>query len=259
MESKHILVVEDETSTRSLLTETLTSAGYRVTSVGDGNDALKTSRADPPDLVVCDLVVPGLDGLQLIPKLKSGKDFAAPVVIVVTGRKQDKDRQAAMDAGADVFLTKPVVVKNLLASVREHLPIEEPEPEPEQKEQTPQKHILVLEDEPSTLLLLEEILAGAGYRVTGVDSGTRALKAVRSDPPDLVLSDLTVPGIDGFQFTGMLQRDGNFTAPVVVLSGRTSDEDKRRALEAGASAFLNKPVDREKLLATIAEQLAPKE
>ncbi len=121
-----------------------------------------------------------------------------------------------------------------------------------------QKHILVLEDEPSTLLLLEEILSGAGYRVTGIDNGTKALKAVQADPPDLILSDLNVPGLDGYQFVSMVRRGGDRPVPIIVLSGRISDEDKRHALEAGANLFMNKPVDREQLLAAVTGQLEKK-
>ena len=121
-----------------------------------------------------------------------------------------------------------------------------------------QKHILVLEDEPSTLLLLKEILSGAGYRVTGVDNGTRALKEVRSDPPDLIVSDLNVPGLDGYTFTSMVTRGSDSGIPIIVLTGRMGDDDERHALEAGAKVYLNKPVERDKLLATVAEQLGKK-
>ncbi len=121
-----------------------------------------------------------------------------------------------------------------------------------------QKHILILEDEPSTLTLLEDIVASAGHRVTGAKDGTAALKLARSDPPDLAVVDLIVPGLSGFQLISMLRRDGNFAGvPIVVVSGRSRDEDIRAALEAGANLFLSKPIDRDKLLAGIAGLLSP--
>jgi DNA-binding response OmpR family regulator len=117
------------------------------------------------------------------------------------------------------------------------------------------RHILVVEDERPTLALLEKILAGAGYRVTGVLDGIAALKAAHADPPDLVLLDLIIPGIDGYGVCALLKRDRAFHAPIAVLTGRTSEKDVKAAFEAGADAVLHKPIDCRVLLAKISELL----
>ncbi len=114
----------------------------------------------------------------------------------------------------------------------------------------------MVEDERPTLTLLEKILTGAGYRVTGVLDGIAALKAARADPPDLVLLDLIIPGVDGYGVCALLKRDATFHAPVVVLSGRTNEKDVKAAMGAGADAFLPKPIDRLTLLAKVTELLA---
>jgi len=113
----------------------------------------------------------------------------------------------------------------------------------------------VVEDERPTLTLLEKILVAAGYRVTGVADGIAALKSVRADPPDLVLLDLIIPGVDGYGVCALLKRDRNFHAPIAVLSGRTLEKDVKAAFGAGADAFLPKPLDRIALLAKISELL----
>jgi DNA-binding response OmpR family regulator len=118
------------------------------------------------------------------------------------------------------------------------------------------RHILVVEDERPTLVLIEKILVGAGYRVTGALDGIAALKAVRSDPADLVLLDLIIPGIDGYGVCSLLKRDRTFRAPVVVLSGRFAEKDIKAARDVGADAFLTKPIDRQALLAEISRLLA---
>ena len=118
------------------------------------------------------------------------------------------------------------------------------------------RHILVVEDELPTLTLLEKILVAASYRVTGVRNGIDALKAAHADPPDLVLLDLIIPGIDGYGVCALLKRDSTFHAPVVVLSARTNERDIKAALDAGADTFMSKPVDRKALLAKISELLA---
>lgn len=118
------------------------------------------------------------------------------------------------------------------------------------------RHILVVEDERPTLMLLEKILTGAGYRATGVLDGIAALKAARADPPDLVLLDLIIPGVDGYGVCALLKRDRTFRAPVVILSARTKETDIKAAFAAGADAFLVKPIDRQAMLAKISELLA---
>ena len=114
---------------------------------------------------------------------------------------------------------------------------------------------MVVDDEAPIRMLLERILQSAGYRVTSVPDGTAALKAAREDPPDLAISDLSMPGIDGFTLCSMLKRDKTFKAPILVLSGRISEKDHQDALRAGANAFVSKPVERESLLATVAKWL----
>jgi len=118
------------------------------------------------------------------------------------------------------------------------------------------KHILVVDDEAPVRLLLEKILQSAGYRVTSVPDGMAALKAAREDPPDLAICDLSMPGIDGFTVCSMFRRNKTFKAPVLVLSGRISEKDIQTARKAGADAFIPKPVERERLLAAVAEWLA---
>lgn len=118
------------------------------------------------------------------------------------------------------------------------------------------KHILVVDDEAPVRLLLEKILESAGYRVTSVPEGTAALKAARETPPDLVICDLSMPVIDGFTVCSMLKRNRTFRSPILVLSGRVSEKDIQAARKAGADEFISKPVQREKLLAAVAEWLA---
>ena len=118
------------------------------------------------------------------------------------------------------------------------------------------KHILVVDDEAPIRLLLQKILESAGYRVTAVADGMLSLKVAREDPPDLAICDLSMPGMDGFSVCSILKRTKSFKSPVLVLSGRVSEKDTQAALKTGADAFIPKPVEREKLLTTVAEWLA---
>jgi CheY-like chemotaxis protein len=117
---KHVLVADDEAPIRLLLEKILESAGYRVTSVPDGTAALKVAREDPPDLAICDLSMPGIDGFTLSSMFKRNKTFKAPILIL-SGRISEKDHRAALKAGADAFIPKPVERESLLATVAKWL------------------------------------------------------------------------------------------------------------------------------------------
>ena len=117
------------------------------------------------------------------------------------------------------------------------------------------RHVLVVEDECSALTLIEKMLVGAGYRVTGVPDGIAALKVSLADPPDLAIIDLVISGVDGCGVCALLKRSSGFHAPIVVLSGRTTAKDVDVALGAGADAVLPKPVDRAALLARASQLL----
>ena len=121
-----------------------------------------------------------------------------------------------------------------------------------------QKHILVVEDEAPFQLFLQKLLQNAGYRVSAVPEGRAAIKRAREDRPDLVLLDLIMPGMDGYATCSMLKRADRRAAPVLVLSGRTTDKDEKAAYAAGADAFLRKPVDGDVLLERIRNLLEPK-
>jgi len=114
-----------------------------------------------------------------------------------------------------------------------------------------EKHILLLEDEPDTRAMMEAMIRSGGYRVTAVETGNAAVTAAREDPPDLVVSDLNVPGLDGIKFIAMLRHIRTFEAPIIVVSGLTRERAAQGARDAGADDFLAKPVTRDVLLERI--------
>jgi two-component system response regulator MprA len=120
------------------------------------------------------------------------------------------------------------------------------------------RHILVVDDEPPIRLLVQKILEVEGYQVTAVASGTAALREVRTWQPDLVVLDLSMPGLDGHATCAMLKRDATRRMPVVILSARSGERDLLQARDAGCDAFLNKPINRAALVAKVAELLTPK-
>jgi DNA-binding response OmpR family regulator len=116
--------------------------------------------------------------------------------------------------------------------------------------------IVVIEDDPTFLDLLRVHLASAGHEVLTAEDAALGLRAVITDQPDLILLDLTVPYLDGFEMIKVLRNDpATKKIPVVVLTGRRDDETFAQARKLGASQFLTKPVTRDVLIRTIETQL----
>jgi two-component system response regulator MprA len=116
--AEHILVIEDETRIADLLRRGLTYEGFRVSVAGDGPSGLATARDDPPDLVILDWMLPGLDGLEVCKRLRAG----GPVpIIMLTAKESVPDRVAGLNAGADDYMVKPFAFDELLARIRAQL------------------------------------------------------------------------------------------------------------------------------------------
>jgi Response regulator containing CheY-like receiver, AAA-type ATPase, and DNA-binding domains len=117
-ELAHILVVDDDADVRRMLQILLTNAGYRVSLAATGEEALAYLELVTPDLVLLDVALPGVDGCQVMEHIKSNPDRPFIPVILVTGHSDPQSKVAALDAGADDFLVKPVDLAELLARVR---------------------------------------------------------------------------------------------------------------------------------------------
>ena len=247
MANERVLILEDDLASLNLVSKQLTAAGYRMIPVVDGRQAIATCRSSPPDLVVCDLGMPGMDGFEFIRQLR--QEQSNTPIVVISGLGRDKG-EVALAAGANAFLPKPVDRELLVSTVEKEIVAAR------MRAHGTRKHIMVLEDEPMVQRLLRATLELAGYRVTSVENGTAALEIVENDPPDLVVCDIMVPGIDGIQLSTKLRREYDYKAPILVVSGQTQEKYRRATLDAGANFFLAKPFERPELLARVERLLS---
>lgn len=111
----HILVVEDELLLAEAIRDFLEGSGYRVSVVGAGDEAMREAQQSPPDLVILDLMLPGLDGLEVCRRLRAASSVP---IIILTARNQEGDRVLGFEGGADQYVAKPVSLHELLARVR---------------------------------------------------------------------------------------------------------------------------------------------
>jgi len=127
--SKKILIVEDERDLIKLLKYNLEKEGFRVNYATDGSVALAEMRRDEPDLIILDLMLPGMDGLEICRQIRRHDKYAATPVLMLTARSEEADRVVGLELGADDYVTKPFSMRELVARVRALLRRHEPAPQ----------------------------------------------------------------------------------------------------------------------------------
>ena len=123
---KKVLIVEDETDLVKLLKYNLEKEGFRVNYATEGTVALAEARRDPPDLVILDLMLPGLDGLEVCRQLRRNDRFARTPILILSARSEEADRVVGLELGADDYVTKPFSTREVIARVRALLRRNEP-------------------------------------------------------------------------------------------------------------------------------------
>ena len=121
----------------------------------------------------------------------------------------------------------------------------------------PSARILAVDDSPTILAMLEEILVSAGYEVITAEDGAEALESARNDRPDLILLDVMLPKLDGYRVCRLLKFDQKYKAiPIIMLTAKTEEQSMATGLRTGADQYLTKPVEPERLLEAVAAELA---
>jgi CheY-like chemotaxis protein len=225
--NRHVLVVEDDKDIAELIGRHLASHGYQVSIAGRAKDALEKARTGKPSLITLDIYLPDADGFELLQQLKN--DPATndiPVVIVsVMGDQREGLRLGAVD-----YLTKPIDPLRLLSAVNRVL-------------QGPGK-VLVVDDDRDTRDLLRTALEQRGFSVVLTSSGKRALTLARQEHPNLILLDLKLPGMDGYEVLQRLKSmPETAEIPVVIITGSLTDDElkQQKLLSLGAARFMTKP------------------
>lgn len=220
-----VLVVEDDPRVRDLLSIYLRDADYRVAFAGDGMQALSDVRRLRPAAVVLDVILPVLDGWEVLRELKAHPDTSdIPVIIVsvVDGP------ELGFALGAVDHLVKPVRRDVLLAELRRLAVID--------GERPAGVTVLAIDDDPEALRLFRAELGSHGFRVLTADGGELGMRMAREHRPSAILLDLMMPDVDGFTVAGRLSEDP-LTADIpiiVVTSGDLTDEQKERLTGAVA-------------------------
>jgi DNA-binding response OmpR family regulator len=223
--SPRILVIDDDASIRDLMTRTLKNAGYSVVTAETGEQGLSLARKLKPAVIILDVMLPELDGWSVLTRLKSDKDLAD--IPVVMQSILDEPRRGFM-LGASEYLTKPIDRKRVLEVIG-------------RLRQDGDNQALVIEDDPATSSLIASWLTSAGWTVSTAENGRRGLEEWNATRPGLVILDLMMPQMDGFEFMEELRQkpDADKTKVVVVTAKDLSSEEVQQ-LNGGVERIIHK-------------------
>ena len=250
--SNCILVVEDNPIMRRMLRLTLASAGHQVLEAPDGHTGLEVATERALDAVVLDLGLPDVDGAELLELLRAQPGRAGLPAIALSGMAKRRG-EPALDSFEE-FLIKPVEPSRLIDAVARVLSVPTA---PELVRERPLR-ILVADDDEVQRHLLVLRLRQLGYEVTAAADGQAALEAALTDPPDAVISDVLMPGLDGFKLCQALRGDDRFANVHVILasSAYVEDADRELAEASGADGLIERTPELDELLGALARALA---
>jgi len=275
--SARVLVVDDVLPNVKLLAAKLTREYFNVITASNGPEALEMVRRESPDIVLLDVMMPGMDGFEVCEKIRSDPATMHIPVVMVTALSDGADRVRGLEAGADDFLTKPVNDVALFARVRSLVRLKMMMDEWRLRETTSGQlgvleptgtlnsesfegaRVLVLEDSRLDLDRVTETLKRDHAHVMAADACAVALERALADDLDLVVISLTLMNEDGLRLCSQLRSHERTRQVPILLMVEEGDLNRvAKGLELGANDYISKPIDRNELLARARIQIRRK-
>ncbi|MFQ5562921.1 MAG: PleD family two-component system response regulator [Parvularculaceae bacterium] len=270
-----VLVVDDLEPNVKLLEAKLRAEYFDVLSAYSGKEAIERAKADHPDIILLDVMMPGMDGFEACRILKSTPETAHIPVVMVTALDQQADRIAGLEAGADDFLTKPVEDVALFARVRSLTRLKMMTDELRMRYTTGEglgvikqidyeddtgvpKRIFIIDDQDEQIERLKSNLTG-GYAISSETDPEVALSRVRSGDFDLIIVNMSIESLDALRLCSSIRSfEETRLTPVLAIVRQGDTRKLVRALDIGVNDYLTRPVDKNELTARISTQIRRK-
>jgi PAS domain S-box-containing protein len=222
-----VLVIDDNQLTYEVLSHSLAQRGLRVEWVGTGELGVHAAKEQRPDVIVVDITMPGKDGWAALAGLKESAETADIPVVLVTSLDEPR---VGMSLGASDYVIKPIQPSELIATVQRWL-----------RPTLENVSVLIIDDDPAMREIVERTLRGTGYDVSTAGNGAEGLLALEARCPDLILLDLMMPEVDGFEFLRRLRQSPRYAQlPVVVATAKDLTADEQLLLNASAAKVIQK-------------------
>jgi two-component system cell cycle response regulator len=256
------LVVEDNPTNLYLMRYLLEASGHTVFTASDGRECLDRAIHHLPDLIVCDVQIPEMGGLEVARWLKSHPLLREIPLIAVTALAMIGDREKVLAAGFDGYISKPINPESFVQQIDPFLRLKRaPTPAPVPSSREPARppaakvaRILVVDNSPVNVYLARSIFEPHGYEVQSACGMGEALPLARRTRPDVILSDIHMLDGSGYDFIKAVKQDTDLRSiPFVFISSTSVDaEHQAMGLSLGAARFIIRPIEAQALLAEIA-------
>ncbi|MBI5454115.1 MAG: response regulator [Deltaproteobacteria bacterium] len=251
-ETGYILVVEDSKTQARQLEESLKPLGYGVSLAYNGKEALDIMRLQRPTLVIADILMPELDGFQLCKIIKADDKLKEVPVVLITQLSDPHEIVRGMECGADDFIVKPYNEDFLLTRIQSILKVKS-----EEHEAAKEVVILVVEDSPTQAEQLQFMLQENGYTVHLASNGQEGLEAARRLKPTIIISDILMPVMNGYEFAYEIKHDPELKkTPVILVTSLLDTKEVVRKASVVADGYFTKPFDDRYLLSKVEAILA---
>lgn len=240
-----VLVIDDDENVRDLLCRNLNTAGYRTASASDGKTGLNMAAELQPDIITLDVIMPQVDGWSVLTELKASRRTRDIPVVMVT---IVEDKNLGFSLGASEYLTKPVDRSKLVQTIKRFAGEGDGKP------------ILIVEDDPDTRALLKRYLERENVEVVEAENGRVAVEKMAGMRPAMILLDLMMPEMDGFEFVEEYRRNPDWMGiPIVVLTAKILTEDDKHRLQGWVHSLYSKGEHNiEGVVAEITQQIGQK-
>ncbi|ETR72296.1 MAG: response regulator receiver modulated metal dependent phosphohydrolase [Candidatus Magnetoglobus multicellularis str. Araruama] len=236
----NILLVEDSSMIRKYIRRVLSPLDASITDAEDGLIAMHKIKNNSFDLIITDIDMPNMDGIELCQQLKKQANTRGIPIIMVSTLDADEDIDRGFQAGASVYISKTDVQDRLCDTVSDVL---------SKTSLRKRQLILVIDDSLIIRSIVEEGLSQAGFKVLTAVNGKDALDVITVSKPDLILCDIAMPVMDGFELCRIIQADDSLKlSPFVVMSTNSERGHMKRMLEIGAAAYIVKPFNIDQLV-----------
>jgi signal transduction histidine kinase/CheY-like chemotaxis protein len=224
--TNRVLVIDDDATVRDLMRRYLSREGFDVVTAGGGLEGLKFARELKPSVITLDVFMPDMDGWSVLQAIKEDAELNGIPVIMMT---ISDEKQKGFTLGASGYLTKPVD-RAQLAQLLDRF-----------KNQVGTPRVLVVEDDLNAREMMRRLLVGEGWGVSVASNGREALDRLIAERPNLVLLDLMMPEMDGFEFLAEFRKNPKFVStPVIVVTAADLSLADRRRLDGGVQHILQK-------------------
>lgn len=263
VKGKNILLVEDNEVTIIQMKEILTEEEYNINIARDGKEALEKLKTFTPDAIILDLMMPEVDGFEVLGSIRKVKETSEIPVLILSAKHVTKEELSFLEGNhISQLIQKGDINRNqLMGHIRNMLIMKDPESEPQIKlnpdliSSSRKALILVIEDNQDNMETMKAML-GSNHEVIEAYTGFEGLENAKAYHPDLILTDISLPGMDGLEVLKEIKKDKDLKhIPIIAITAKAMKGDREELIGYGFNDYISKPVDSNLLEMTIKEWL----